>query len=347
MEQRVRGIVSTVGATARELNAAASSLSAGAEQTERQITAVVAATERASANVVTVAAAGTELSASVAEISQQASQSAFTVETATHEAGEVSRKIADLASSTTKIGDVVNLINGIAVQTNLLALNATIEAARAGEAGKGFAVVASEVKALASQTAVATGDISGQIGSVQREMDAAVGVIEGMTQTIMRIHEMSGAIAAAVEQQGAATVEIARHVEEASQRTREVANNGGGVAEAAGETGKMAHVVLKSTETLLTESQELIAPWRPSWPKSAQPERTDFNGHRSSAALRRLASRAARADSRRRRGRGAPPPRRTHPPRPGRCAPRSVDLSRQAETLRNVMGQFLSTVRAA
>jgi methyl-accepting chemotaxis protein len=257
LDGRIRDILTTIGATSRDLNAAANSLSANAEQTERQITAVAAATEQASANVVTVAAAGTQLSASITEISMQASQSATTVETATHEASEVTRKIADLASSTAKIGEVVNLIDSIAAQTNLLALNATIEAARAGEAGKGFAVVANEVKALASQTAVATGEISSHIGSVRHEMDAAVAAIEGMTQTIVRIHEMSGAIAAAVEQQGAATVEIARHVEEASQRTREVADNGGGVAQAAGETGQMALVVLKSTETLLGQSQTL------------------------------------------------------------------------------------------
>ncbi|MBB4197962.1 methyl-accepting chemotaxis protein [Rhodoblastus sphagnicola] len=257
LEQRIRDIVSTVGATSRNLNTAAHNLSANAEQTGRQITAVAAATEQASANVVTVAAAGTQLSASITEISRQASQSAVAVETATQEAGDVSRKIADLAGSTARISEVVNLINGIAAQTNLLALNATIEAARAGEAGKGFAVVASEVKALANQTAVATGEIGSHIGAVQQEMDAAVTAIEGMTQTIVRIHEMSGAIAAAVEQQGAATEEIARHVEEASQRTREVADNGGGVAQAAGETGQMAHLVLKSTETLLGQSQGL------------------------------------------------------------------------------------------
>jgi len=257
LEGRIHEIVAKVGSASRDLHGAANSLSATAEQTKRQIAEMADATEQASANVVTVASAGVELSASVKEISLQATQSALTVEAASEEALAVTRTISELAASATRIGDVVSMINEIASQTNLLALNATIEAARAGEAGRGFAVVANEVKALANQTAAATGQIIGQISAVQHETEAAVAAIEGMTRTIGRIHEMSGAIAAAVEEQGAATAEIARHVDEASQRTREVAASGGGVSQAAGETGQMAGVVLRSTETLLEQSQTL------------------------------------------------------------------------------------------
>ncbi|MCW2314906.1 methyl-accepting chemotaxis protein [Rhodoblastus acidophilus] len=257
LENRVRDIVMAIAAASRELHGAANALSANAEQTKRQISTVATATDQASANVVTVASAGTELSASITEISRQASQAASTVEAAAAEAGAVTRTVAQLSDSAARIGEVVILIDNIASQTNLLALNATIEAARAGEAGKGFAVVASEVKTLASGTAKATQEIISQINTVQHETDAAVAAIEGMTRTIGRIHEMSGAIAAAVEEQGAATAEIAVHVDEASQRTREVAANGHGVAQAAGETGEMAVIVLKSTETLMGQSQTL------------------------------------------------------------------------------------------
>src|ERR1035437_24650 len=84
----------------------------------------------------------------------------------------------DIADAASRIGDVVELINTIAGQTNLLALNATIEAARAGEAGRGFAVVASEVKALAEQTAKATGEIGQQITGIQSATQDSVNAIK-------------------------------------------------------------------------------------------------------------------------------------------------------------------------
>jgi len=99
---------------------------------------------------------------------------------------------------------VVGLINDVASQTNLLALNATIEAARAGDAGKGFAVVASEVKSLAGQTAKATEEISEQIAAVQKVALEAIEAIKGIGGIISEVNEVASAIAAAVEQQGAA-----------------------------------------------------------------------------------------------------------------------------------------------
>jgi methyl-accepting chemotaxis protein len=113
----------------------------------------------------------------------------------------------------------VDLIGRIAGQTNLLALNATIEAARAGEAGRGFAVVAGEVKALAAQTARATGEIASQIAAVRDATGRAVSMISRIGNTIDELATISGAIAGAVAQQGAAAQEIAVSAQRAATGT--------------------------------------------------------------------------------------------------------------------------------
>ena len=162
-----------------------------------------------------------------------------------------------LATAAEKIGEVVELINAIAGQTNLLALNATIEAARAGDAGKGFAVVAGEVKSLANQTAKATDEIAAQIDAVRAEITGTVGAIEGIVATIGKINEISASIAAAVEEQDAATQEIARNVEQAAQGTQEVSGNIAGVTSAASETGNVANKVLEAARLMSERSQEM------------------------------------------------------------------------------------------
>jgi methyl-accepting chemotaxis protein len=165
--------------------------------------------------------------------------------------------VQSLAEAAQKIGDVVKLISEIAAQTNLLALNATIEAARAGEAGRGFAVVASEVKALATQTSKATDEISAQVGAIQSATKLSVGSIQSITSTIGRVSEIASAIAAAVEEQGAATLEIARNVAEAARGTGEVSQNIAGVNDAARETGLAASRVVESAADLSRNGEDL------------------------------------------------------------------------------------------
>ncbi len=256
-EQAVGGIVKTVASAATELRASAQSMSSTAEETNKQAQAVASASNEAAASVQTVAAAAEELSSSVDEIARQITQSNDVASKAVRQAETTNSDMAGLASAAQKIGDVVKLIEEIASQTNLLALNATIEAARAGEAGKGFAVVASEVKTLATQTGKATEEISSQIAAVQAATQNSVTAINGIGETIRTISTISGTIAAAVEEQTAATREIARNVQQAAQGTSEVTENIVSVSQAANDTGAAAGQVLGSAEELSHQAELL------------------------------------------------------------------------------------------
>ena len=253
----VGGVVSAVASAATEMQQSAQTLSATAEETNRQSSAVAAASEQASSNVQTVASSAEELSASINEISRQVTQSTAVANKAVEEVKKANANVQGLAEAAQKIGEVVNLINDIASQTNLLALNATIEAARAGEAGKGFAVVASEVKSLANQTAKATEQIAAQISGVQSATSEAVAAIQAIGATIGEISTISTAVSAAVEEQSAATKEIAKSVQQASTGTNEVSSNISGVTKAAGETGQASGQVLQAAGELSQQAEKL------------------------------------------------------------------------------------------
>jgi methyl-accepting chemotaxis protein len=206
-------------------------------------------------NVQSVAAATEELTASIAEISQQVSNSAGIARQAVDEAKRTDQTVSALSDASQRIGEVVKLISDIASQTNLLALNATIEAARAGEMGKGFAVVASEVKNLANQTAKATEDISTQIVGMQNATGEAVSAIQAIAETIGKIDQIAATIAAAVEEQGAATQEISRSIQQAAGGAREVSDNVSVVAKSVDETGRMAKDVLGAASELSQQAE--------------------------------------------------------------------------------------------
>ena len=256
-EAAIGEIVETVSSASTELEASAKTLTSTAERGQEVATAVAAASEEASTNVQSVASATEELSSSITEISRQVQESARMAGDAVGQARTTTDRVSELSKAATRIGDVVELINTIAGQTNLLALNATIEAARAGEAGRGFAVVASEVKALAEQTAKATGEIGQQIAGIQSATQELVGAIKDISGTIEKLSEISSAIAAAVEEQGAATQEISRNVQQASQGTQQVSSNITDVQRGATETGSASSQVLSSAQLLSSDSNRL------------------------------------------------------------------------------------------
>ena len=253
----VGGIVEGLGAAAEDLQSASRGLSNSAEQANDRVVSSARASEEASNNVGMVASSAEELSASIGEIGRQAFDAAEVTGKANDDASHSSARINTLATAVHKIGQVVTLIQDIAEQTNLLALNATIEAARAGEAGKGFAVVASEVKALASQTAKATEEIASLISQIQSSTSDAVESIGGITETMGRVSEINAAISAAVEEQGSATGEIMRSVQQASLGTQQVASDMSGVKQASDETRSTALQVKAASDGLSQKAEHL------------------------------------------------------------------------------------------
>ncbi len=244
-EASVMEIVTALSSVAQQTHQCALDLMKDAEETQRRSSTVAAASEQATTNVQTVAAAAEELTASIEEISSQVATSSQKTSEASTGATEASETIEQLDGASRRIGDVINLINDIADQTNLLALNATIEAARAGEMGKGFAVVASEVKSLAKQTAGATDDIKEQVSNIQSQTGDAVEAVANISQSMALLRDTSMAIASATEEQSAATLEISRNIQEATEGTIEV-------------TSSIATVLYRSEETL-TRAKEMKA----------------------------------------------------------------------------------------
>jgi methyl-accepting chemotaxis protein len=258
-ESAVGKIIENVSSASSDLENSAAILTKSSEATQKLSTVVAAASEQTSTNVQSVASATEEMAGSVSEIGRQVTDSNRIAKEAVDQAQKTDARIAELSLAASRIGDVTKLITTIAEQTNLLALNATIEAARAGEAGRGFAVVAQEVKALAAQTAKATSEISTQIIGMQAATEDSVLAIKEISGTIGRVSKIAAAIAAAIEEQGTATQEIARNVQQAAVGSIQIATSIADVNRGAGDTGSASAQVLSSAQLLSNENKHLKA----------------------------------------------------------------------------------------
>ncbi|MCJ2136179.1 methyl-accepting chemotaxis protein [Methylobacterium sp. J-026] len=256
-DAQVSALTQGLATAAVEMEATAREMTRTAARTTEQSVRVSAASEQTSSNVQTVAAASEEMSASIQEIAARVAQSSTMADRASTDVARTNALMQVLSRGTEQINEVMGLIAGIAGQTNLLALNATIEAARAGEAGKGFAVVAGEVKALAAQTAKATETIAGQIAAIQGEARHAVESMRTIGGTIDAMRTVALGVAAAMEEQGAATSEIVRNVSQAAQGTQAVSADIDDVRKAAGETGRASGQVLSAAQELARYSARL------------------------------------------------------------------------------------------
>ena len=256
-EAQASGIVEAVSAAASQLETAAYALTQAASDTSSLSGSVAAASAETAATADTVAAATEELSASVREIGNRVEASTAVASEAERDAARMAGDVHRLAQAANSIGEIVGLITSIAAQTNLLALNATIEAARAGEAGRGFAVVAAEVKSLATQTARATEEIAAKVGEIAQSTDASVTAIGGITDVIQRLSRISGDISAAVDQQEAATQEIARNTVLTSEGTRAVSGHIVGVRDAAESARSGSAQVLNAASDLARQATAL------------------------------------------------------------------------------------------
>lgn len=256
-EADVEATLGAVGSAAGTMQGVARRMAEVADHTSGQATGAATAVEQTSANVQMVAAAAEEVAASTEEIARQVGMSSRISVEAVEAVSRSSAAVEGLSAAAEKIDQVVRMISEIAGQTNLLALNATIEAARAGEAGKGFAVVASEVKALANQTARATGDIAAHIVTMQQATAGTVDAITGIGGVIARITQGTEQIASAADQQKAAAAEIARNASEAATGTQQASRSAEAVSAAADDARVSAADVLSASSTLSVEAEGL------------------------------------------------------------------------------------------
>lgn len=268
-EATVKQSVDIVASAATEMDATAQSMESNIQQSNEKLGNLMSGITLIASQIEAVSSSTGQLSQAIVEISSQVNRATGVTQDSVQQGERTTASVTELEASAKAIQQVVDLINQITGQINLLALNATIEAARAGDAGKGFAVVASEVKALADQTGKATDQIVSQIGAMQSAIDQSSGLVRLMVGSIGQVSEVSTIIAAAVEEQGAATKEIASSSDRSKSSSSEVIENAKVVSSAveqsrvsANEMRMAAQELSRQAETLRSEVQSFLARMR-------------------------------------------------------------------------------------
>jgi methyl-accepting chemotaxis protein len=230
----------TIGEASASLLAASTQIQVSAKETVARAETVDSSAREAHQSVRSMAAAMEEMARSITEIRSETDRSTKVTEDAVLRTQRIDKVMQGLSEAVARIDDSVQLINDIAERTNILAINASIEAARAGVVGRGFAVVASEVRTLAAQTVSATQAIANQIGGLKASSQESIAAVAGIVGVIRNIDRHTATIAAAVEEQGTVTRDIAHDAQTAAEGSVSVTENIAEVSRYARETGEVA-----------------------------------------------------------------------------------------------------------
>jgi methyl-accepting chemotaxis protein len=233
---------------------AAAGVAASSEETRHDAEAVASAARDVAANVESSATTSDHFASSIARIAAGTTEATQVADEAVRAVAAASASVGSLQESSAQINHVVELIANIAAQTNLLALNATIEAARAGDAGRGFAVVAGEVKELAAQTAVATGQITGQVSRIQNDTASAETQIRRISEVITHIADVQAGVSLSLEEQTTGTEQLAQSTQRAANSTTAITN----AAESVVNTAQRATQSLTTSRTAATDLEQAL-----------------------------------------------------------------------------------------
>lgn len=204
--------VSRVKDAAQEVRVAASQIEAGTQDLATRSEQAAANLQEASSALTETASFVEENTTSLVRASSNATQTAHRAKSGEDALAVLTGQMENVQKSSRRVGEITDLINGIAFQTNLLALNAAVEAARAGQAGKGFAVVASEVRNLSQRCAAAASDIRARLQESDEQIVKGSAVVADTQRILHAILQSVQSLDHELQQANASSQEQARRV---------------------------------------------------------------------------------------------------------------------------------------